>query len=60
MLRKGGSATDAASATMLALTVVEPMMVGLTGGGVCHLRMASGAHLVLDGLSAAPAAAPTA
>jgi gamma-glutamyltranspeptidase/glutathione hydrolase len=57
VLLAGGNAVDAAVATLFALTVVEPMMVGLTGGGVCHLRMADGAHLVLDGLSAAPAAA---
>ena len=57
VLAAGGNAVDAAVATLFALTVVEPMMVGLTGGGVCHLRMASGAHLVLDGLSTAPAAA---
>ncbi len=57
VLLAGGNAVDAAVAALFALTVVEPMMVGLTGGGVCHLRMASGAHVVLDGLSAAPAAA---
>ncbi|HEV7264261.1 MAG TPA: gamma-glutamyltransferase [Falsiroseomonas sp.] len=57
VLLAGGNAVDAAIATLFALTVVEPMMVGLTGGGVCHLRMASGAHVVLDGLSTAPAAA---
>ncbi|WP_206030169.1 gamma-glutamyltransferase [Roseomonas sp. AR75] len=57
VLLAGGNAVDAAIATLFALTVVEPMMVGLTGGGVCHLRMADGTHAVLDGLSAAPAAA---
>lgn len=57
VLLAGGNAVDAASAAMFALTVVTPMMVGLTGGGVCHLRMRSGAHVVLDGLSTAPAAA---
>ncbi|WP_199231277.1 gamma-glutamyltransferase [Falsiroseomonas bella] len=57
VLLAGGNAVDAAIATLFALTVVEPMMVGLTGGGVCHIRMADGAHEVLDGLSAAPAAA---
>lgn len=57
VLLAGGNAVDAAIAALFALTVVEPMMVGLTGGGVCHLRMASGEHLVVDGLSTAPAAA---
>jgi gamma-glutamyltranspeptidase/glutathione hydrolase len=57
VLLAGGNAVDAAIAALFALTVVEPMMVGLTGGGVCHLRLASGEHLVLDGLPAAPAAA---
>ncbi|MGG5812013.1 gamma-glutamyltransferase [Falsiroseomonas sp. CW058] len=57
VLLAGGNAVDAAIATLFALTVVEPMMVGLTGGGVCHLRMADGRHAVMDGLSTAPTAA---
>jgi gamma-glutamyltranspeptidase/glutathione hydrolase len=57
VLLGGGNAVDAAIATLFALTVVEPMMVGVTGGGVCHLRDASGAHHIIDGLSTAPAAA---
>jgi len=57
VLLAGGNAVDAAIATLFALTVVEPMMVGLTGGGLCHLRDAGGAHHIIDGLSTAPAAA---
>ena len=57
MLLAGGNAIDAAVAALFALTVVEPMMVGVLGGGVAHIRPADGRHVVLDGLSTAPAAA---
>ena len=57
MLLAGGNAIDAAIASLFALTVVEPMMVGVLGGGVAHLRLADGRHVVLDGLSTAPGAA---
>jgi len=57
VLSAGGNAVDAAIATLFALTVVEPMMVGILGGGVAHLRMADGRQTVVDGLSTAPAAA---
>lgn len=57
MLAAGGNAVDAAVATMFALTVVEPMMVGLIGGGMTHIRLADGRHVVIDGQSQAPAAA---
>jgi gamma-glutamyltranspeptidase/glutathione hydrolase len=57
VLLDGGNAVDAAIATLFALTVVEPMMVGITGGGLCHIRTADGTHEVIDGLSTAPAAA---
>jgi gamma-glutamyltranspeptidase/glutathione hydrolase len=57
MLLTGGNAVDAAVASLFALTVVEPMMVGVLGGGVTHLRLAEGVHIVIDGLSTAPRAA---
>jgi len=57
VLAAGGNAVDAAIASLCALTVVEPMMVGILGGGVAHLRLADGRHVVVDGLSTAPAAA---
>lgn len=57
MLLSGGNAIDAAIASLFALTVVEPMMVGVLGGGVTHIRLADGRHLILDGLSTAPLAA---
>jgi gamma-glutamyltranspeptidase/glutathione hydrolase len=57
MLLAGGNAVDAAVASLFALTVVEPMMVGILGGGLAHIRLADGRHVILDGLSTAPARA---
>ena len=57
MLLAGGNAIDAAVTALCVLSVVEPMMVGLAGGGLLHLRLADGAHTILDGLSTAPARA---
>ncbi len=57
MLRRGGSATDAAIATMLALTVVEPQSSGIGGGGFYLRGNAHGEVVTLDGREKAPAAA---
>jgi gamma-glutamyltranspeptidase/glutathione hydrolase len=57
MIAAGGNAVDGAIAALFTLTVVEPMMVGILGGGMAHLRLPDGRHTVIDGLSTAPAAA---
>ena len=57
MLRQGGSATDAAIATMLALTVVEPQSSGIGGGGFYVRSDAAGRVETIDGRETAPAAA---
>ena len=56
MLAAGGNAIDAAVAAQFALTVVEPMMVGLIGGTTSHIRLADGSHRSIDGMSAVPLA----
>src|ERR1700690_3897628 len=56
MLAAGGNAVDAAIAAFFTLTVVEPMMVGILGGGMAHIRLADGEHIVIDGQSMAPLA----
>lgn len=57
VLLAGGNAIDAAVTALFALSVVEPMMVGVLGGGVAHIRRADGRHVIVDGLSTAPGAA---
>lgn len=58
MLRRGGSATDAAIATMLALNVVEPQNSGLGGGGFFVRNDGrTGRFSAIDGRETAPAAA---
>lgn len=56
MMAAGGNAIDAAVSALFTLTVVEPMMVGILGGGVAVIRLADGTTTTIDGLSTAPAA----
>src|SRR6201994_4759341 len=56
MLAAGGNAIDAAIAAFFTLSVVEPMMVGILGGGMAHIRLANGSQTVIDGQSMAPQA----
>jgi gamma-glutamyltranspeptidase/glutathione hydrolase len=58
ILNQGGSATDAAIATMLALNVVEPQSAGI-GGGAFFLQynVRTGKVTTIDGREAAPMAA---
>ena len=60
ILRQGGSATDAALAMLLALTVVEPQSSGIGGGGFLVHSDAAGSVDTFDGREEAPmAATPT-
>jgi gamma-glutamyltranspeptidase / glutathione hydrolase len=58
MLRQGGSASDAAMAMMLALSVVEPQSSGIGGGGfLLYNDAASNTLSTINGRETAPAAA---
>lgn len=54
MLAAGGNAVDAAVAALFTLSVVEPMMVGLLGGGFAHLRLPDGQQTVIEGQGVCP------
>ena len=57
ILREGGSAADAAFATLLALNVVEPQSSGIGGGGYLVYSERGGAPVTFDGRETAPHAA---
>lgn len=57
MLAQGGNAVDAALATMIALTVVEPQSSGIGGGGFILYGAPDGTVQSYDGRETAPSAA---
>ena len=57
ILTAGGNAIDAAVAACFALSVVEPMKMGIYGAGFMNIRLADGRRIAVDNYSQAPAAA---
>src|SRR5690348_6561452 len=57
ILRQGGTAADAAFATLLALNVVEPQSSGIGGGGYLVYSERGAAPVTFDGREKAPHAA---
>ena len=58
VLKKGGSAVDAAIATQMVLNIVEPQSSGIGGGAfMLHYSPATGKVTAYDGRETAPAAA---
>jgi gamma-glutamyltranspeptidase / glutathione hydrolase len=57
MLRQGGSAVDAAFATLLALNVVEPESQGIGGGSYLVYSVRGATPVTFDGREVAPRAA---
>ncbi len=57
MLREGGTAADAAFATLLALNVVEPQSSGIGGGGYLVYSPRGASPITFDGREKAPHAA---
>jgi len=57
VLAAGGNAVDAAVATALTQTAVDPQMCGIAGFGSMHIYVPGGEHVLLDFYGRAPLAA---